>query len=482
LLVVGHSAQTEAATVNANSCSLADVSAAVASASGGDTVQIPAGKCLWTSTLRLAKGITLAGAGIDQTIIQDEVPRTSPTFGIVIAVDTPTGQNWRLTGFTITSGAVTTIGGAGTIHLSGSSHAFRIDHIKINTTYVYHQISCWGDLWGVIDHSQFITAGLVAIFVRHDSWGGVGAHGDNSWAAPTNLGTAQFIFIEDNTFKSIGGVQDAVDSLSGARFVARYNTTSDMTIGGGHGTDSGQRERSTRVFEIYNNTMAASSTFFEASTLRGGTGVIFNNTLKNFNVAVGGINYRDVDSFTPWGTADGSSPYDNNNGVVYSSGTHTGSNSVALVLTDGTKSWSPNQWVGYSLRNTTQGWGSAITSNTATTITVAGSAYGVARNWNNGNAYRILSTYPALDQVGNGPGNLLSNDVPTPAWPNQSAEPVYVWGNKGYAMAEAMARGIHVRMGRDVINSPKPGYVPYTYPHPLLDSQVSAAPTNLIVQ
>src|SRR5438477_6152192 len=41
----------EAATVNALSCSVTDVANAVAAASNGDTVNIPAGDCTWTSQL-----------------------------------------------------------------------------------------------------------------------------------------------------------------------------------------------------------------------------------------------------------------------------------------------------------------------------------------------------------------------------------------------------------------------------------------------
>jgi hypothetical protein len=480
-LVLILSPMTEAATINAASCAITDVTTALTAASDGDTVQIPAGRCSWTSTLKITKGVTLAGAGIDQTIIQDNVPRTNPNFGIVIAAG-PSSM-WRLTGFTITAGSVTDIAGAGTIQLSGSSHSFRVDHVKINDTYTYHHISMWSDLWGVIDHSQFVTTrNAVGIFVRHDSWGGVGANGDNSWASPTNLGTPQFVFIEDNTFSSTGAVQDAVDSLHGARFVARYNTTTNMTIGGGHGTDSGQRARSTRAFEIYNNKMVATSVWAEASTLRGGTGVIYSNTLTNFNIAVGAKNYRDVDAFSPWGAADGSSPFDNNTGDVYASGKHTSSNGTSLVLTDATKSWTPNQWVGYSLRNATQGWGSAIVSNTATTITVYSSNYGAGRTWNNGDAYQILSTYPALDQVGNGPGALLSGDSPMASWPRQSSEPVYVWNNTGYGIAQAGAQWAHVRIGRDVLLSSKPGYTPYVYPHPLVSGSAQKTPTGFTVK
>ena len=466
-----------AATVTAATCSLTDVAAAVGRASNGDTVQIAAGRCSWTSTLSISKGISLIGAGIDQTIIEDNVPRTSPSFGIVIDVSTARGADWRLSGFTVTYGSVAEIGGQGAIRLGGASHAFRIDHVKLDNTVHYHLISTYGDLWGVIDHCQFNTSrNSVGIHIRHDQWGGVGAYGDNSWATPTNLGSEQFIFVEDNIGTSIGAVQDLIDGTHGSRYVARYNTTVNMPIGGGHGTDSGGRFRGVRAFEIYNNTMSTTSLFGVASYLRSGTGVIYNNKLTNFQYAVTGQNFRDIDAFAPWGAADGSSRFDVNTGVIYASGTHTGANGVALILSDSTKAWSSSQWVGYSVRNITQGWGTAVASNTATSIAAYQSNYGQTRTWNTGDAYQILKSTAALDQVGRGAGNLVSGDAPTPAaWPNQAAEPVYVWNNAGYLLTEASGRWNSVQGGRDIIVAPK-DYQSFPYPHPLVSG--SAVPVS----
>src|ERR1700687_2831104 len=78
---------TAGAMITANSVSLADVSAAVAAASPGDTVLIPACTASWTSTLNIYQGTTLQGATTvsgdhttgtwtanDLTVIQDSVP------------------------------------------------------------------------------------------------------------------------------------------------------------------------------------------------------------------------------------------------------------------------------------------------------------------------------------------------------------------------------------------------------------------------
>src|SRR5437870_2153368 len=64
-----------AATINAASCSQANVNSAITSAVDGDTVIIPAGTCSWTTTLTITKGISLLGAGAGSTVLQDNVPK-----------------------------------------------------------------------------------------------------------------------------------------------------------------------------------------------------------------------------------------------------------------------------------------------------------------------------------------------------------------------------------------------------------------------
>lgn len=69
-------------------------------------------------------------------------------------------------------------------------------------------------------------------------------------------------------------------------------------------------------------------------------------------------------------------------------GTHTGSANAA-VLTDSTKSWTTDQWVGYRIRNTTDGSFTTITANTATTITGVLQG-GTDNDWDASDAYFIV--------------------------------------------------------------------------------------------
>ncbi len=68
-------------------------------------------------------------------------------------------------------------------------------------------------------------------------------------------------------------------------------------------------------------------------------------------------------------------------------GTHTGSANAA-TLTDSGKSWTTNQWVGYFIKNVTDGSMGLITANTGTTITATLSG-GTENDWDASDAYLI---------------------------------------------------------------------------------------------
>lgn len=69
-------------------------------------------------------------------------------------------------------------------------------------------------------------------------------------------------------------------------------------------------------------------------------------------------------------------------------GTHDGAGQAA-VLTDSTKSWTVSQWIGYRIRNTTDGSFATITANTATTITGVLQG-GTDNDWDASDAYLIV--------------------------------------------------------------------------------------------
>jgi hypothetical protein len=93
--------------------------------------------------------------------------------------------------------------------------------------------------------------------------------------------------------------------------------------------------------------------------------------------------------------------------------------------------------------------------------------------FNNGDHFAVFKCLATLDQPGRGQRNMISRDPrgnpQSPAWPNQALEPVYAWNNKWNGQDIAVVSvSPTVIEGRDFYNdTPKPGYKPYTYPHPL---------------
>ena len=210
------------------------------------------------------------------------------------------------------------------------------------------------------------------------------------------------------------------------------------------------------------------------------------------------------------GGVNGVNPYDRNatdgplGGSLYATGKHTGTNH-AYTLSDSTKHWTANQWSTknsgyvYVLRNTTGANPSSpspanIISNTANSITFANYSGAVEKlpplYFNSGDSYEIRKVLVALDQVGQGKGDLRNGLPFTPAsFPNTVLEPCYSWNNWTNAahsdQLDFVSNQGQMKEGRDFFNrTPKPGYTPYIYPHPLTGGTTPpplAPPTNLRV-
>jgi hypothetical protein len=460
-------------TINAVSCSQADVQSAIDSAQDGDTVLVPAGTSTWTIGITVNKGITLKGAGIDQTVIVDNTP-----YYDFIMLSTIEGNFYRLTGFTFRPGTVTKSikgGGRATVNVTGQSKTVRIDHNKFDG-HANKAISIIGGfVFGVIDRNEFFRppgGGSIAVEVFHSSWNGVGSRGDASWADDSHWGTEKFVFIEDNKFWTADGSHYfTTDSQDGGRYVFRYNTVTNGGGGGGHGTESGGRSRGARAAEVYGNTYSH-TTLRNLGQIRSGTGVFFNNVATGkFSEIWPPVNNRSYGGFGVWPPSDGASPYDLNDGIIYDSGVHDGPPASA-TLVDTQKNWKVNFWSegGYSVHNVTKNLGSHAVSNTSNSFVTRQSAAGQNVSFDPGDRYQILRVQLCMDQIGRGKGDLLSGQDAVPkAWPNQVSDPMYQWNNtiNGKIANWSESGNPHLALGRDFINAVKPGYKPYTYPHPL---------------
>ena len=385
-------------TYTAATCNVSDVNAVINGpthvAVNGDTIIIPAGSCSWSS------GITISGVGI--SILGTGTPNTGPstmgagtsTTSIASTISGGTSALFSVSG--LTQGQLMRISlinfpsetntnpatGVGALIFNGTCNSSGCPNLHIDNT-------TWGSTWngaylpagsivfaynvlGLADHNTINGPDGEAPYFVNDNlpaWMGVGQFGDNSWAQPDTMGTAQAFYFEFNIFDS--GVASETDygyaSAGGGRFVCRYNTYSDVATEavscGGHGTSSGGRPRGMRHMEVYGNqlTCTSSSGCYGPMSFNSGTGYIFNNTWNStgggFFNGYSAVNAQRLQAGTwaPWGQCNGSGAWDLNSG------------------------------------------GSPVA---------------------------------CLDQPGRGQGTYMSGTTPTPAaWPSEVLEPVYEWGD-----------------------------------------------------
>lgn len=376
LILIIATARMDAATIAAASSSRADVATAITSASDGDTVTIPTGRSDWTSTLTISKAITLQGNGTNNTIITSGVTDGTP----IIIWELVANKNSRMTGIQFTNGTVAASFGQA-IKVSGSngdSRKMRIDNCLFNRLTrgaIYIDTA-----YGLNDYCTFIApaAGVTAFYgyVKGSSFGGTqgqNLYGDGSVAADANFGTDAFWFVENCYLTNeYSNHLTMIDCQAGGRYVFRHNT-----VGGGvvesHGTEA-QRERSGRAFEVYSNSFVGFGTQDSVTYARGGEWVIYNNSVTNYGTPkLAVLNNRAVESSCcqPFGGADGRNPWDSNDpSSPFVTGTCSSSGS--LTMTDSGKSWTVNQWRGYTVRRTSGVSVSSMTrSGSTVTVTTA---------------------------------------------------------------------------------------------------------------
>ena len=499
-LLVAAPTAAQAGVLKAAGGSKADVKAALNLAQDGDTITLPSGTFTWTSTITITKGVTIQGktttnsvngTANDQTVIIDNVTRR-PGGAPIVALNTSLGKSYRITGITFRAGNLQTAYNGG-LNISGDSHAVRIDHCHFDDLRSQSDnIATWGDVYGVIDHNVADYTTYTRFFFANGS-----NNGDAAWASPADWGTDKFMFLEDNYLNNTNAGNEfagGTDDLRGARWVFRHNHCFNISIQT-HGTELG-RYRGGYAREVYNNDFHFRVTRI-AGGIRSGSLIMHDNTYLGAAPSHG-LGLQTYRTFfkapgTPWLGAGGDSPWDYN--VTEPDGTHidghppylfesgtcaSGSNQTHVV--DTTKHWTTNRWVGYAAKRVSDSGIMLISSNNSNTLTgyyYSDSGGGVI--WNAGDQYQIHKVLRVMDAPARGQGDLISGDPPVNAatgrasYPRNVLEPCYSWNNVH------SPSGAHVNMwstsynppglfieGRDFINDkPKPGYTPYTYPHPL---------------
>jgi hypothetical protein len=469
-----------AATLTAKSCSQEDVQAAIDAAGDGDTVIVPAGTSEYrtavpnTPALRIRdKGIALLGAGIGKTILKDNTYDTGKThWGSegMIRAQGKKGAVLRISGFEFDGSGILNAGKTVVVGVSGHYAKVRIDHCQFLNVCSAVQIN--GDVCGVVDHCRYEL--MEDHQLGNPGFCGVYGTSATAWQTPTQLGDANAVYIEDchiEFHNPKSNDSPALATMDGARAVFRHNTVEDGFLEF-FGVDS--RPRGTQRFEVYDNSFSGKC--FCAIGLKGGTGVVFDNTIDGrFNrYPLWATEYRVGGPRQKIGKCDGTGPADGNaplNGDTEAyTGGHSGGDGEATLQCAG-RSWTPDALVGCAVWNTTDGSVGKITANSENTITAVLEG-GKRNSWNTRDGFKVTNGYPALDQIGRGCD--ASADVVQP----QKAAPVYAWGNTyNGAPCPLRTRGYYpreeeyIREGRDFFNMPKPGYTPLAYPHPLEDEK-----------
>lgn len=512
------------AQVVAAGCNTAQVQQAINSATQGQTVTIPAGNCTWTSGVTIAgKGITLQGAGSGRIIAYSSTPLTIGAGSRTLTVSSSAVSGT----LSITNGETLTISELGNRQnqLTGTVSSFSSGTLTMNITSVagacgnssaglspsnckrwlistqpstvlvnnssttlfsvtedaaYHtNLSGFkiAEGTGSGDGVDFLAGGGQAV-VLHDCWieqgGGDSIHTNvsrgvvsncsfdstpfsmaplavhlqpydqSAWTSPSYFGTKDSngqnnFYVETSDFDAY---LNLADNDEGARSVFRYNTFNNSGFGT-HGADTGPLGQ--RYFEYYNN-VGVYNGYNDGTTfpinwwvfVRGGTFVMHDNTLPAL-VSTDYGTKSDID-FIIENLQRNAGP-----NPCWGAGTSNGAYYPA-----------PRQpGLGYVTGTGTAGNGSK---------TYSAASYG----------------YSASQYVGD-------------------SEPAYIWGNTrqpltnvdttDYGLNQSNScsgstydsSSNYIVAGRDYFNgtTSKPGYAPYTYPHPLAGgsgSQQASAP------
>jgi len=279
----------------AASPAFADVQAAVAAASPGDTVRIPAGFATWLQYLpSITKPLTILGAGIDQTIIKRGFTNTndtgSPTRGLI--------------SFSLTSGYAATnpdFGiGAMTIDCDyrGDGVWFanyyrqypltkiRLHHMKIH--HATYSGSPWGyNMFGIsVGRTGAVYGVCDNCIINSDLISNTGD--DDFWTDTAyNFGNEHNFYFEDCEWTSTPTTETLCsDGNHSPRYAFRRNIIDCRGLNRGylspmmdlHGNQASPM-RAGQGLEVYENAIICGDKGVLGLDLRGGKGLVFNNVV-----------------------------------------------------------------------------------------------------------------------------------------------------------------------------------------------------------
>jgi len=321
------------AKIFARSGSPQDIQDAVdaANAAGGGNVFIPSGIFDFSidpnkvAVNNLPVGVIIPGGvnifGNQTTLSQ---PADPPAHSSMFLIDGYNGNPVRISGIYFKGYVMRTEDPANIGITIISTNNFRIDHCNftdfswsaIELTTNYRQSY---PLRGVIDHNSIDNPYKDNLNIPNRLWGyGIGIHRDDyTWVSDIDSILGHYddnpcvVYIEDNTFRRN---RHSIAANGGGHYVARHNYFTEMIISwygsyvDAHGSTGPPPAVGTRAVEIYENTIENSPTDNRSTSnpsnwgsytgigtgIRGGGGVIFNNTYINFQVGAAIQLYSDA--------------------------------------------------------------------------------------------------------------------------------------------------------------------------------------------
>jgi hypothetical protein len=381
----------------AATCGSSDVQTALNAAVAGDVVHIPSGSCTWNSsvTWTAPANVTVIGAttctGAGQTLTCSDHTTLVNGSARLLTFTLPATGNFRMTGLTYTSVASPGCGSGASVTdhpiefgSTGSNvyAAMRLDHSDfINVCLNNFEMT---NVSGVADHNRYYNVGGLA---GNNQVRPMGHDDDVEWTHPTHFGTSDYnwFYLEDSRWDY--GISN--DCFTSGRQVFRYNYMSGSGIQE-HGTGHSGENRGCRALEVYGNSISGDnqSNHTTPVSLYSGSARVWGNAY-DFTVAT-----CDAAGHPTLGSCGGTNGPD------------------ALHIVEDRQS-------DYTY---TQGPTPGDTGYCGTQFNGTGSVW-------DGN--QDVSGYPCLDQVGRGPGDLLSGVYPTKRNDTRNCTVNFTWANRG---------------------------------------------------
>lgn len=317
----------------ADDCEEASVQAKINLTVDGDRVRIPAGSCTWTTEVTVIdKGITLwsdgacTNCGLSSASWSGGTNITCMVANcLTLKYDLDNAGHTRVTGFRMI------FTGSSNYLIFNQAWNFRVDNMRFESTVLcslYNVGSTEFDYYpsGVYDHNLYENCRMLFR-------GELDRTFFDDWALDSKIGAANqdyVIYAETNTFLfTVFG--NVVDHEFGARSVFRFNYVQNV-YWEAHGIHEGGATgefpgRNARSWEVYRNTFHCEAAYegmgqcYAAMRFRGGTGMVFDNTVTGFyefqSVLDNQRSDTDFDISFPNpphnnGYCDGTSPWDGN--------------------------------------------------------------------------------------------------------------------------------------------------------------------------